>query len=268
MTRFTIFTTMVLGLAVGPTAHAGTPIPVTACGQQVQGTGQLAADLDCTGSGDEAVKLNGTLLLNGFTVTGDAAFDVVRCLAGACRVVGPGTVTGGADGIRSDGGARVEAGAVVTGNAGDGLRTDKTAKVTEATVQGNGGDGVRSKGAAVLKGATVDGNGGTGVRTDGTANVQASTVQGNGEDGIHSEKVAKATKASQVKTNGFDGVRGLKVQLKDSEATGNGTHPACGVTDDCADLASEFRPKVQGTSTCGTSRDTELGGAWGVCAGD
>lgn len=267
MTRFTMVATMALGLALGSTVQAGTPAPVTACGQQVQGTGQLVADLDCTGSGDEAVKLDGTLLLNGFTLTGDPSFDVVRCVAGGCRVIGPGTVTGGADGVRSDRGARVEGGATVSGNAGDGVRTEKTAKITGATISGNGGDGVRSKGSAVLKGAIVHSNGGSGVRTDGTANVQEiSDVSFNAEDGIHSQKSAKLT-LSSAQANGFDGVRGVQVQLKGAFSQGNGTDPSCGVLDDCADVAAELLPKLK-SSTCLTSRNTESGLPWGVCAND
>lgn len=269
MPRFAISTTMMmLGLALGSTVQAGAPIPVTTCGQDVQGTGQLTADLNCAASADEAVKLKGTLLLGGFILTGNPGFDVVRCVSGACRIVGPGTVTGGADGIRSDVGARVEGNANVVANAGDGVRTEKTAKITGAYVSGNGGDGVRSKGAALLKGSNVIGNGGTGVRTDGAANVQSSNVGFNDEDGVHSEKTAKVMKGSVVANDGFDGVRGLKVQLKDSLSVANGTDPACGVTDDCADLAAQFLPKVQGTASCGSSRNTELGGTWGVCGGN
>ena len=269
MLRFVISTMMVMGLARGSTVQAGAPVPVTTCGQDVQGTGQLAADLDCSASADDAVKLKGTLLLNGFSIFGNPGFDVVRCVSGACRVVGPGLVSGGADGVRSDVGARLENDVSVLNNAGDGVRTEKTVKITDGNIGSNGGDGVRSKGAALLKRTIVNANGGTGVRTDGAAIVQEnSSVLLNGEDGIHSEKIAKVMKVSQVFSNGFDGVRGLKVQLKDSTATANGTDPACGVTDDCADLASEFAPKVQGTSACLTSRNTELGGTWGVCAND
>ena len=43
--------------------------------------------------------LQGKLLLNGFTLTGHADSEVVYCAAGACRIVGPGTVTGGSDGV-------------------------------------------------------------------------------------------------------------------------------------------------------------------------
>jgi len=255
-------------LASGSAAFAATPIPVTTCGQLVKGTGQLVGDLDCSASIGEAVHLTGTLLLNGFVLTGAPTSDVVRCETGACRVVGPGTVTGGADGVRSDRGARVEAGAIITGNAGDGVRTDKTAKVTDATVSANGGDGVRSKTTAVLSGASILDNASDGVRTDGTATIKGSTVSGNGGNGIDSDKVAKAMKGSTVSGNGFDGIRGIRAQLHDSTATGNAADAACGVTDECADVASDLFPKVKGTSTCGTSRNPELGGTWGVCSND
>ncbi|MCC6849131.1 MAG: hypothetical protein IT294_11580 [Deltaproteobacteria bacterium] len=255
-------------LVSGSFAFAAPPIPVTTCGQVVKGSGQLVADLDCSANVGEAVHLTGTLLLNGFVLTGAPTSDVVRCETGACRVVGPGTVTGGADGVRSDGGARVEAGAIITGNTGDGVRTDKTAKVTGATVSANGGDGVRSKKAAVLNGANILDNSGDGVRTDLTATVKASTVSGNGGNGIDSDTIAKAMKGSVVTGNGFDGIRGIRAQLHDSTATGNATDATCGITDECADVASDLFPKVKGTSTCGTSRNPELGGTWGVCSND
>ena len=255
-------------LVTSSTAFAATPIPVTTCGQVVKGTGQLTADLDCSASLGEAVHLTGTLLLNGFVLTGAPASDVVRCETGACRVVGPGTVTGGSDGVRSDRGARVEAGAIITANLGDGVRTDKTAKIVDATVSANGGDGVRSKTTANITGSIITANLGDGVRTDGTATVKGSTVSGNGGNGIDSDKTAKAMKLSAVTGNGFDGIRGLRAQLHDSTASGNATNAACGVTDECADVASDLLPKVKGTSSCGTSRNPELGGTWGVCSND
>lgn len=254
-------------LTVGGAARAGTPVPVTTCGQIVSGTGQLTANLDCSGAADEAVKLTGKLLLNGFTLTGNPAFDVVRCQTGGCGVSGPGTITGGADGVRSDRGARVDAGAIITGNAGDGVRTESTAKVLDATISGNGGDGVRSKSRATIQRSTVSGNTGDGVRTDKTASLKEAIVTGNAGAGVDSDLTAKA-KLSTVTANGLDGLKGLRVVLSSSTATGNGTAPICGVLDDCADLAAANLPRLSGTSACGTSRDTENGGSWGVCAND
>jgi len=211
-------------IALARAASAGSPVPVTTCGQTVTGTGQLVTNLDCSGTADDAVKLSGKLLLNGFTLTGNPAFDVVRCAVGACRVSGPGTVTGGSAGVRSK----------------------SRAKILRSTVSGNGGDGVRADGSASIKESTVTGNAGAGVDSDRTAKAKLSTVT----------------------ANGLDGMKGLRVALSSSTATGNGTDPSCGVTDDCADLAAATLPRVTATSACDTSRDTENGGTWGVCAND
>jgi hypothetical protein len=243
------------------------PVPVTACGQVVTGSGVLVADLDCSGEADEAVKLSGRLALGGFTLTGHPAFDVVRCEVGQCSVAGPGIVTGGLDGVRGDRGVRVEAGAVISGTAGDGVRSDGSAKVRDSMITANGGDGIRSKARASVLRSTVSGNAGDGVRADKSASVKDSTVTSNGGNGVDSELTAKAVRSS-VTGNGFDGLKGNRVVLAASTATGNGTDAACGVTDECADLAAAVRPVVAATSTCGTSRDTENGGTWGVCAND
>lgn len=248
--------------------HAAAPVSVTTCGQVVNGTGVLVGDLDCSGHGGDAVNLTGRLLLAGFTLTGNPAHDVVRCPAGMCALIGPGTVTGGLDGVRSDRGAQVKGGAIVTGNAGDGVRTDLGARVVDSTVSGNGGDGIRATGRASVVRSTVSGNAGGGVRSDRTAVVKASTVTGNGGNGIDSDTTARALAGSAVSGNGFDGLKGLRVLLSSSTATGNGTNPACGVVDECADLAAALGAAVRGTSTCGTSRRTEGGGTWGVCSLD
>ncbi len=144
--RTTIWVIGVMMLAgSGVDLQAAPPVPVTTCGQVVTGAGALAGDLDCSGHAGHAVHLTGRLLLGGFTLTGNPAFDVVRCVSGSCAVIGPGTVTGGQDGIRSDRGARVQANAIVTGNAGDGVRADLAVSVLDATISNNGGEGVRAK---------------------------------------------------------------------------------------------------------------------------
>jgi hypothetical protein len=75
---------------------------VTSCGQFFRGSAMLAGDLDCSATDNDAVKLQGRLHLGGFTIIGHPAHDVVRCLKGACRIEGPGTITGGASGVHSD----------------------------------------------------------------------------------------------------------------------------------------------------------------------
>ena len=44
-----------------------------------RGVATEVADLDCSGRAGDAVTLNGRLLLNGVTLTGNPAVDVVRC---------------------------------------------------------------------------------------------------------------------------------------------------------------------------------------------
>lgn len=255
-----------LSVAVA-TALAAAPIHVTVCGQDVKGVGILDANLDCSAVPDDAVSLNGRLMLNGFTLTGNPGFDVVNCKKGSCRVTGPGTITGGSDGIRSDNGATVEAGAIVTGNASDGVRTDAVAKVLDSSVTGNGGDGVRSSASATITRSTISGNTGDGVAAKATVNVNASVIDSNNGRGVDSEKTVKATNLSTVTNNGLDGLLGTQINIKDTNATGNGTSPTCSPSS-CADLAAAHKPSVRGTSTCGTSRNTVFGGTWLVCSGD
>lgn len=247
---------------------AARAVVVTTCGQVVAGTADLTGDLDCSGHLGDSLYLAGKLRLNGFTLTGNPGSAVVKCEMGSCKVEGPGTVTGGLDGIESNSGAKVALGAVISGNAADGVRSDRSAKVTDSTVQGNGGDGVRSKARATIVNSSVVANAADGVRADSSIRVTNSLVSGNGEQGVDSDKNATA-KLSQITANGLYGIRGIKVTLKDSTATGNGTSPACGViTDDCTDVAADFLPKLKGTSSCGTSTNTLLGGTWGVCSLD
>ena len=74
---------------------------VTTCGQIVSGDAELAADLDCTGfTDDEALTIEGTLHLNGHTLTGGPSY-AVHCPQGACTIVGPGTIRGGFHAVRA-----------------------------------------------------------------------------------------------------------------------------------------------------------------------
>lgn len=58
-------------IAVVETAFAAAPVPVTNCGQDVKGVGILDANLDCSAVADDSVNLNGRLMLNDFTLTGN-----------------------------------------------------------------------------------------------------------------------------------------------------------------------------------------------------
>jgi hypothetical protein len=131
----------------------------------------------------------------------------------------------------------------------------------------NGSDGIRSDSSALITRSTISGNTGDGVAAKGTVNVNASDIVSNQGRGVDSEKTVKATNLSTVTNNGLDGLLGTQINIKDTNATGNGTIPTCSPSS-CADLAAARKPLVRGTSTCGTSRNTVLGGTWGVCSSD
>lgn len=295
-------------IAAVETAFAAASVPVTTCGQDVKGVGDLVADLDCSAVPDDAVNLNGRLMLNGFTLTGNPGFDVVSCKAGPCRVTGPGTITGGSDGVRSDKGATIEAGAIITGNTSDGVRTDAAIKILDSSVTANGGNGVRSSASASITRSTISGNAGDGVRADAAAKVVDSTVTGNGSDGVSSDSSASITR-STVSGNTGDGVTaGATVKVNASVIDGNtsrgvdsgttvkatknsfirnngldgllgaqiniknttATGNGTSLTCILSPCADLAAPKKPSvrSSTCETSRNTVFGGTWLVCAND
>jgi hypothetical protein len=242
-------------------------VDVTSCGQFVRGNAKLTGDLDCSATADDAVKLQGRLHLEGFTITGNPAYDVVRCLKGACRVDGPGTLTGGGEGIRSDKNARLVS-ATVSNNAGVGVRAQKTARVDGASISNNGGNGVD---ADKVKARATDflGNGGNGAQAVRKATFFSCNVAANDGDGVSSDRLARVSQNTTVTGNGLDGVDAGRIMLKtNASVTLNGTSAACGVTEECDDLATDRRPIVGSGASCGTSRDTGGGGTWGVCLGD
>lgn len=240
---------------------------VTSCGQFVRGSGILTGDLDCSATADDAVKLQGRLHLGGFTLTGNPAHHVVRCEKGACRIDGPGTLTGGAAGIRSDKNTKVF-GVTISNNAGDGVRAEKTARMESASISNNGGNGVHAD-KVDARSTGFLGNGGDGAHAVRKVTLRECNVTGNDGDGVSSDRLAKVTRSTTVTGNGLDGVDAGRIMLKtDASVTVNGTSAACGITEECDDLATDRRPVVGSGASCGTSRDTADGGSWGVCLGD
>lgn len=237
---------------------------ITSCGQSVRGSAILAGDLDCSATDDDAVKLQGRLHLGGFTITGHPAHAVVRCLKGACRIDGPGTLTGGADGIRSDKVTKIIA-VTITGNSGNGVLALKTARMQSASIWNNGGDGVHADKVDAHSTGLFD-NGGDGAHAVRKATLGGCNVTGNDGDGVSSDRLAKIIRNTTVTSNGLDGVDAGRIMLKTNASVSvNGTSAACGVTEECDDLATDRRPIVGSGASCGTSRDTGDGGTWGVC---
>ena len=192
MSRAHFFAGAILTLVMAGAAPAGaTAVPVTSCGQVVDGLGELTGNLDCTGSSQPAVHLNhaSTLDLAGFTLSGGSG-DGVEC-EGRCAVIS--TSDGGT--IRDFGGNGIVNRSLAF--------EDGSIRVNHLTIQGNGAAGV-----------TLD-------QPDGTVAVSKSTVTGNGGIGVFSPAQLRVSKTT-VSDNGFEGVVGGAVQVLESLVTGNG----------------------------------------------
>jgi hypothetical protein len=277
-----------LGLAaVAPAA----PVPITTCGQSVEGVAELAGDLDCSAFPGPALTLRGTLELRGHTLVGHPGHDVVYCPR-RCLVRGPGTVTGGAGGVADspfglvplDGqGTVAVVDASVVGNRRFGVNA-RRGRVVRSTIADSEVGLVTSVGTVAhstitdtlgpvhatklvrLDGATIRQNRGPLFGRLGVI-VRRSEITENTAEGIYSLGAVRILD-SIVSGNGRDGVRSLGfLAIGGSTLVGNGADPGCGVEHECADIASPTAPRVSEV-TCGTSRNTADGGTWGVCADD
>jgi len=254
---------MVIGSAVSEAAEV---ITITACGQTVAegAVAQLTQDMDCSAfSADSAVVLKhrARLQLAGHVLTGNPTVDAVVGCSNSCAVDGPGTVTGGAWGVRAVQGNANVTDITITGAFYSAVRSDfRGAKITGATIVGNGGavnvegraritdsaisnnaygvggsklriidstisnntgDGVWGDVSKVF-GSTIMDNSGAGVGAFGRATVTDSTIAGNGLQGVN------GTRAKVVRTivtnSGGDGVlcQGGNCRVGDSTIVGNG----------------------------------------------
>ncbi len=250
-------------------APASTPAIelIVSCGQFVRGSGALIGDLDCSATDDDAVKLQGRLHMNGHVLTGHPAHAAVRCLKGACRIDGPGTISGAAVGVRSDKNTRLIS-VTVSNNVGAGVHALKKARLDGSSVFDNGGTGVIADKISASSTGFLD-NGDDGAHTVRKAQLSGCNVTGNAGDGVSSDRLVQVTHNTIVTNNGLDGVDAGRVMLKtNASVTANGTSAACGVTEECDDLAVAYRPIIAAGTVCGTSRDTVDGGSWAACLGD
>ena len=78
---------------------------------------------------------------------------------------------------------------------------------------------------------------------------------------------ARLTSTSITNNNRF-GVTALSAILVDSHVENNGLSSECGTMNLCADIATDHRPKLDATSTCGTSLGPYGRQSWGICALD
>ncbi len=142
---------MAVLLTASPVWSIGT---VTRCGESVQGNYKLDADLDCSESGFETfgfLVVNGTLHLNGHTITGKRTTDpydetpVIKCVYD-CTIIGPGVIRQGYIGIDAWEDVTLE-NVELRENAIAAAVTLRSMTATDVTVTDNG---------AGLRGITVD----------------------------------------------------------------------------------------------------------------
>ena len=90
--RLPVAAYLTVAVACFSTSARATAVPVTSCGQMVEGEGVLTADLDCSATTGPAVFLGpgARLELSGFTLLGNEIG--VQCAVGLCMIEGPGTI--------------------------------------------------------------------------------------------------------------------------------------------------------------------------------
>ncbi len=140
-------------------------------------------------------------------------------------------------------------------------------------------------GRVTVRDLMVDGYGGTAISSPTRVAVFDSTFLNANTRGISARRVdvtrsmlintfvnahrARLTSTSIV-GNDRVGVNAFAATLVDSHVVDNGTSPECSPQHLCADLVTVRRPKLDATSTCGTSAGAPgpRFTSWGVCAAD
>lgn len=230
-------------LAAASTAVALPPQPISDCvGQELpRGRYYLTNDLDCSGNPSTIglyLTKGGTLELQGFSIRN--ADRAVFC-SGRCTIVGPGSLADSNTGVESSG--RVT--------------------LVDVTVTGMVEEGVKVLGHLKMYNSRIE-NSSTGARVPLKAFLFDSEITGNRLDGI------RGFGTGEEPCGG-----GKRIRLTNSTVTGNNTGPfdlgECdeGNATTCADIRTCDRPpRVDTTSTCGTSLSVESGTTWGLCTLD
>ena len=182
--RTTLLVAGALAIALGARADATI---VSSCGDEFNGNAELGADLDCSGhDGDSITLTKGTLRLGGFTLTGHPDHTVVHC-PGGCKIKGPGTITGGRNGIEGVSPVRVFD-VTLTGNSGVGV-TGSIVRLLRCTVTNNGSPntptfeftgGAHASNRLVVARSTIQNNFNFGLHTATATVGRATTITGNG----------------------------------------------------------------------------------------
>jgi hypothetical protein len=230
--------TITLALSPAPAMAGGPPQPLTECNQNVEGDVYLTGDLDCTGVSGMGVNLmkRATLNLNGFSIR-NAQDYAVQCFKN-CDIIGPGSLVGNFGGIWAP--HRVDVVDVdLIDNGVLGIGTSKLT-MTDSSVEGSR----------------------VGIMAGARARLRNSTVTGSEWSGILS--------AATIPFSSGPCTHGRVFLSSGSTVTGNGLgagSPEC-ETRQCADVVSCREPRIDATSSCGTSLKDGEPQIWGVCTLD
>jgi hypothetical protein len=216
----------------------GPPQPLTSCNQNVEGDVYLTGDLDCTGVGGFGVNLmkRATLDLRGFSIL-NAEQYAVQCFK-RCSVVGPGSIVG----------------------SGGGIWAPHRLDVVDVSLIDNTLLGIGS-GKLTMTRSSIDGSQ-VGITSGIRARLIDSSVTGSEWSGI----VASAT----IPPASFEPCTHGRVFMWNSTVTGNGLGAGSEEceTRQCVDVVSCREPRLDATSSCGTSLKDGTTESWGVCALD
>lgn len=150
--RIEINQTAALAGSITPGDDAGFPVEISTSGSYV-----LTSDLAVSSLQTTAILVTTTggvtLDLNGFSITG-ACPPSTGCAAGAGTARGI-DASGSTSFVVHDGRIR--------GFAGDGIRTNARARVTDVVVEGSGGDGIAVGGGSMVESSTAYDNSGAGI---------------------------------------------------------------------------------------------------------
>ncbi len=214
MRRLTSSLMVIAGLLVlGSAARA---VDITECGQVVpEGqVGVLLGDLDCSdpNAAEQIIGVQleprATLDLDNFSLHGSSGRGV-RC-RGACRVNGPGAITGFSIGILVLSGSTVRVTDVsVTGTSGYGILSISTRVILKrCSIIGAGGPGIDAAGKILAIDSLISDNAEQGL--SGTKLIiRNSTVTGNGDSGVIAFKGLSA-RDSVINDNASDCLRGIR----------------------------------------------------------
>lgn len=260
-----------LSAAVLSTVVVALPLParsldVTACGQTVPaGTvGVLVGDLVCPFAESITLERGATLQMNGYAVSAESSVNGhvgIACLAGRCRVEGPGRVSGfGGVAITGLDPSRLEVSDVEVSDSGIGILGNRL-KLNNVQLRAHQDWGASADRLVATNVAAFD-NPGYGI-TGKNLRLTDVSATGNGHDGVYCNRL-RAERLTSTGNGGY-GVRAIYPgvnTLKASTVTGNTT----------ADIGAQRTPRLPGGTTCGTSRRLSEGsvdlGTWGVCTND